>query len=126
MAIGVSTKGSFRKTTKYLEGLAEGDIYSGVAAAARRGVDALAAATPIESGETAQSWAVEIEQTKESVKIRWVNNHINQGACIAMLIQYGHGTGTGGFVQGYDYINPAIRPIFDQIAKDVWKEVTRG
>lgn len=90
------------------------------------GVNALASATPYDSGETAASWGYEIEKTGSGYSIHWVNDHINQGVNIALILQYGHGTGTGGYVQGRDYINPAIAPIFDKIAEDAWREVTNG
>lgn len=87
------------------------------------GVDALANATPKESGRTASSWRYEIKVSGGRYSIEWYNTHIVNGANIAILLQYGHGTGTGGYVAGYDYINPAIRPIFDKISDEVWKRV---
>jgi hypothetical protein len=87
----------------------------------RKGVDALASATPTESGETAACWGFEIKQGKGTVELCWTNSHIVNGVNIAIILQYGHGTGTGGFVEGRDYINPAIAPIFDEIAKNAWK-----
>ena len=87
------------------------------------GVDALASATPRASGETAHCWVYKIEHKKGQVSIVWSNTNVVDGAVIAVLIQYGHGTGTGGYVQGRDYINPAIRPIFDKISNDVWEKV---
>lgn len=124
--ITVDSPGTFKKTQSFLEGLSRGSIFDGLEAFAQRGVAALAAATPRESGETAQSWGYEIIRKKGYIKIEWYNTHVNQGSNIAILIQYGHGTGTGGYVPGQDYINPAIRPIFDQIIDDVWKKVTNG
>lgn len=92
---------------------------------AKQGVDALASVTPVESGATAASWSYEIQIRGGSASIFWTNSHLDPaGTPIAVMLQYGHGTGTGGYVQGRDYINPAIRPIFDQIANAVWKEVT--
>ena len=91
----------------------------------REGVAALASATPVDSGETANSWYYEIVRGKETVSIRFCNSHIDNGVPIAIILQYGHGTGTGGWVQGRDYINPAIRPLFDRIADSAWREVTR-
>ena len=88
------------------------------------GVEALRAATPVQSGETASLWGYEIQNDGATVKIVWTNENINQGVNIAVIIQYGHGTGTGGYVQGRDYINPALRSVFDNIANEVWKEVT--
>ena len=89
------------------------------------GVSALAAATPTESGITATSWDYKISTTKSSLKISWTNSNVKDGVPIAVIIQYGHGTGTGGYVQGRDYINPAMRPIFDRIIQDIWAEVTK-
>lgn len=88
------------------------------------GVSALRAATPIDTGNTASQWGYEIEKKGDGWSIHWTNDHINQGVNIAVILQYGHGTGTGGYVSGYDYINPSLRPIFDQIANEAWKEVT--
>jgi hypothetical protein len=124
--IHVDTSGSFDKTLRWLHKLQEGDIYRGLETYGRKGVDALAGATPRDSGATADSWYYGIDKTKGGVTIWWGNRNENDGVKIAILIQYGHGTGTGGYVTGTDYINPAIRPIFDQIATDVWKKVTDG
>jgi hypothetical protein len=88
------------------------------------GVAALSNATPVETGETANAWYYKIVRRKGYYSIRWYNSHIEDGMPIAVLLQYGHGTGTGGYVQGRDYINPAIRPIFDQMINDFWREVT--
>lgn len=90
------------------------------------GVRALAEATPVDSGLTASSWDYEIVRTESSVSIQWLNHNVNNGVPIAIILQYGHGTGTGGWVQGRDYINPAIQPIFDRIAENAWKEITRS
>lgn len=92
---------------------------------AKQGVSALASATPIDSGETASSWNYEIIRTKNGAIIYWTNNNINKGVPIAILIQYGHATDNGAYVQGIDFINPAMRPIFNEIAETAWKEVTR-
>lgn len=91
----------------------------------QEGVHALASATPVESGETANSWYYEVECSKTSSTITFLNSHVNKGVPIAIILQYGHGTGTGGWVQGRDYINPAIQPIFDRIADEAWREVTK-
>ena len=105
--------------------MAHGDIYSGLDKYGMTGVDALSSATPHESGLTASSWKYRVVRDKNHPRIEWYNTNVHHGAVIAVLLQYGHGTGTGGYVQGRDYINPAIRPVFDKIADDVWKEVTR-
>lgn len=89
------------------------------------GVRALAAGTPRETGMTANSWYYEIEQSKDTITINWKNRNVNKGVLIAAIIQYGHGTGTGGYVEGIDYVNPAMRPVFQKIAEDAWREVTK-
>lgn len=88
------------------------------------GVKALSEATPVLSGKTASSWGYQISKGHGSFSIHWTNSNINDGVPIAVIIQYGHGTGWGGYVQGIDYINPALRPVFQDIADQVWKEVT--
>lgn len=90
----------------------------------REGVRALSSATPIDSGKTANSWDYEIKQYQGGARISWTNSNVVDGVPIAIILQYGHGTRNGGYVQGRDYINPAIQPIFDKLAKDVWEEVT--
>lgn len=90
------------------------------------GVNALAAATPKESGKTAASWGYEIEKDENGYTIYWTNDNINEGVNIAVILQYGHGTGTGGYVYGTDYINPSMSSIFEQIANDAWNEVING
>lgn len=91
----------------------------------RLGVQALAAATPVDSGRTAQSWEYKITHTDTGVSLEFWNYNINDGVPIALILQYGHGTGTGGWVEGRDYINPALRPVFDSILNDVWKEISK-
>ena len=91
----------------------------------REGVKALESATPVDTGLTARSWYYEIKKTNGSVSISFYNSNIQNGIPIAIILQYGHGTGTGGWVEGRDYINPAIQPIFDKIAEKAWKEVTK-
>ena len=90
------------------------------------GVSALAAATPVDSGTTASSWSYEIVTSGEDATIYWTNDNQNKGVYIAVILQFGHGTGTGGYVQGVDYINPAIRPVFDKIAEEAWMEVVNS
>lgn len=120
----VKQKGDFSKTEKFLNSISKKLYYHNLQKYAEQGVAALASATPIDSGTTANSWGYEIRQTKNSVSIYWTNSNVNKGVPIAVIIQYGHGTRNGGYVQGRDYINPAMRPIFDKIAENVWKEVT--
>lgn len=118
-------KGSFRNTNRFLNRMQRKEHLKVVEKYGRIGVNALAAATPVDSAETAQSWYYEIIERPGYFSLQWLNSHKKAGIPIAVLIQYGHGTGTGGYVQGRDYINPAMRPIFDQIAHDMWKEVTK-
>lgn len=120
-----SLSGSTKRTSDFLNRMSSpGDLYSDLDRLAQQGVIALQSATPFDSGQTAMSWDYEIEITPSRVSIHWTNSHREGGAPVAVLLQYGHGTGTGGYVQGRDYINPAIRPIFDQIAETVWKKVS--
>lgn len=125
MKIRISSKGDFSKTYKYMDSLQKKSYLETLDRFGRDGVRALASATPKDSGETANSWTYEIIRGKTSVKIVWKNSHVVDGVPIAVLIQYGHGTKNGGFVQGKDFINPAIRPIMEKLANDAWKEVTR-
>lgn len=118
-------KGDFSKLSRYLEKVKEAAKVGVLDKYGQAGVAALSSATPVESGLTAQSWYYEIEHTKGSAVIRFLNSNVNKGVPIAIILQYGHGTGTGGWVEGRDYINPAIQPIFDNIAEDAWKEVTK-
>ena len=118
-------KGDFSKLTRYLERMKEVIRRGDLDKYGRAGVAALASATPIDTGLTASSWYYKIEHSNGSAVISFNNSNIQNGVPIAIILQYGHGTGTGGWVEGRDYINPAIRPIFDAIANDAWREVTR-
>ena len=118
------TSGSFDNIEKFLKKAQSGTLFDSLARYGQEGVNALAAATPLDSGETASSWTYEIIQNGSSWSIVWGNTHINDGRPIAVLLQYGHGTGTGGYVEGRDYINPALRPIFDRMTEEGWKVVT--
>lgn len=117
-------KGDFSKTMRYFERLKEVARLGVLDKYGRKGVSALSSATPVESGTTAASWYYKIEHSNGSATIQFCNSNVNKGVPIAIILQYGHGTGTGGWVQGRDYINPAIQPIFDEMAEEVWKEVT--
>lgn len=117
-------KGNFSKTEEFLKKAQKADFYKNLEKYAQIGVEALRSSTPIDSGVTAESWSYEVINTKDNAGIIWTNSNTNQGENIAILLQYGHGTGTGGYVHGRDYINPAMQPVFEQIAEDVWKEVT--
>lgn len=121
--IKLSSTGTFDKTEKFLKRSnnikLELDMYG------KKGVAALAAATPVNSGETANSWYYEITKQNGKYTIAFKNSNINNGVPIAIMLQYGHGTNNGGWVEGRDYINPAIQPIFDEMAEAAWKEVKR-
>ena len=123
--ISFRQKGDFSKLTRFLERAKEAVKVGDLDKYGQEGVAALASATPVDSGLTANSWYYEIENKKGSVKITFKNSNIQNGVPIAIILQYGHGTGTGGWVQGRDYINPAIQPIFDKIAENAWREVTK-
>ena len=118
-------KGDFYKLTKFLERAKEVVRLSNLDKFGQAGVDALAAATPKDSGKTASCWYYEITHRNGSSSISFHNSNIQNGVPIAIILQYGHGTRNGGYVQGRDYINPALRPVFDQIADNAWKEVTK-
>lgn len=118
-------KGDFSNVTRYLERAKNLAKIGDLDKFGRAGVAALASATPIDSGLTANSWYYKIEHVKGSATISFHNSNIQNGVPIAVILQYGHGTNHGGWVEGRDYINPAIRPIFDQIANEAWKEVTK-
>ena len=118
-------RGNFKKTEKFLNGAKRLNLKKVMERYAIEGVRALASATPVDSGLTADSWGYKIEISKGSSSIYWTNSNSNKGTQIAVILQYGHGTGTGGYVQGRDYINPAIRPIFDKLAESAWLEVTK-
>lgn len=116
-------KGNFDKLTIYLEKAKKTARLGDLDKYGRKGVAALASATPVDTGLTASSWYYEIKRQNGVVVLNFCNSNINNGVPIAIILQYGHGTRNGGWVEGRDYINPAIQPIFDQIAKDAWREV---
>ena len=118
-------RGDYSKATRYLERLKEIAKLSQFDKYGQEGVAALSAATPIDSGLTANSWYYNIVHEGDRITIEFHNTNIHDGVPIAVIFQYGHGTGTGGWVEGRDYINPAIQPIFDKIVNEAWKEVTK-
>lgn len=117
-------KGDFRKLTNFLEKAKEGFNLGILDKYGREGVAALSSATPQDTGETARSWSYKIINKEGTVTIAFYNSNIQNGVSIAVILQYGHGTRNGGWVQGRDYINPAIQPVFDKIANEAWREVT--
>lgn len=127
MFAAITSRGDWAKTEEFLRLAQTKDISASLAAFGERGVSALSAATPTDTGETAASWYYEVVHRKGYWSIRWHNRHIDEnGTPIAVLLQYGHGTRTGGYVQGQDYIMPAMRPIFEEIASQAWRVVTNG
>lgn len=126
MAIVITHRGNFRNTERLFKKFNRFEIGNVLNKYGAIGVDALSSATPIESGKTASSWSYEVERTGGGYAIYWKNDNVNQGVNIALILQLGHGTGTGGYVQGRDYINPAIQPVFDALAEEAWQEVTKS
>lgn len=124
--ITITAKGNFNRTVKFLNFIYRRDFLDKLDRYGQVGVDALSRATPIDTGKTAESWGYTVETKKDSVTITWTNSNIEDGIPIAILIQYGHGTRNGGYVQGRDYINPAIQPVFDRISEEIWKEVVHA
>lgn len=123
--ISFRQKGDFSKLSTFLERAKEVVKIGDLDKYGKEGVAALASATPVDTGLTANSWYYEIQHDNGSATITFNNSNIQNGVPIAIILQYGHGTGTGGWVQGRDYINPAIQPIFDKIAENAWREVTK-
>ena len=124
--ISFRQKGDFSKLTRFLERAKNLVHLSDLDRYGREGVAALASATPVDTGKTAASWNYEVIINKESASITFNNSNIQNGVPIAIILQYGHGTRNGGWVEGRDYINPVIQPIFDKIAEEAWKEVTKA
>lgn len=118
-------KGDFSKVTHYFERVKKASKVDNLEKYGKRGVEALSKATPLDTGKTANSWYYTVETKNGSTKISFNNSNIQNGVPIAIILQYGHGTNNGGWVEGRDYINPAIRPLFDEISKDAWREVTK-
>ena len=122
--IKFEVKGDLSKTYKFLDRILKRDFYNRLEKYGERGVALLSEATPVHSGKTSELWDYEIERGLDSVTIYWKNTNVHDGYNVAVLIQYGHGTGFGGYVKGIDYINPALRPLFKEMADEIWKEVT--
>lgn len=123
--IGFKSKGDFSKTQAYLKKLANASKMNIFDKYGKMGVAALARYTPVDTGKTASSWYYRVEYGEGVTKIIYCNSNVNKNVSIAMILQYGHGTGTGGWVEGRDYINPALRPVFDAFAKEAWEEVSK-
>ena len=121
--ISFRKSGNFKNTEKFMMGVSKQLYLRRLEKYAIAGLEALQAATPVDTGKTKNSWGYEIIFSDTSVNITWTNSNVVDGVPIAIIIQYGHATGTGGYVQGRDYINPAIQPLFDKMSEDIWKEV---
>ena len=124
--ITIRQSGDFSKITKSLNRMKRKVNISILEKYGEKGVKILSSVTPVETGLTASSWYYKIEQDNNSISLSFYNSHVNKGVNIAIILQYGHGTRNGGWVEGRDYINPAVQPLFDQITNDLWKEVTNG
>lgn len=122
--IRLKQKGDFSKATHYFQRVKKASKVVNLEHYGKKGVDALSKATPVKTGKTANSWYYTITTEHGITKISFNNSNIQNGVPIAIILQYGHGTNNGGFVQGRDYINPAIQPLFDDLAKEAWREVT--
>ena len=123
--IGFRQKGDFSKTTKMLKRMNTSTIIKSLEKYAREGVVALASATPVDTGLTASSWYYKMKVETDAISILFCNSNIQNGVPIAIILQYGHGTRNGGWVEGRDYINPALQPVFDKLVKEAWGEVTK-
>jgi len=124
--INLDSTGSFKNIDAFLKRMSNNDLFSDLERYGRMGVDALSSATPNETGLTARSWVYKVTKSRGLQSIGWYNTNTTNGVNVAILIQYGHGTGTGGYIQGRDYINPVIQPLFDTIANEIWRKVTLG
>lgn len=124
--ITVSASGDFKNLERFLKNAGLRNYRRLLEEYGRKGVDALSRATPVDSGITASSWSYDISETSNGFEINWNNSNVNDGVNIAIILQYGHGTGTGGYVQGRDYINPALQSVFDGFVDDLTKAVNNG
>lgn len=124
--ITVSVSGDFKNLERFLKNAGRRNYRRLLEEYGRKGVDALSLATPVDSGVTASSWSYDISETSNGFEINWNNSNVNDGVNIAIILQYGHGTGTGGYVQGRDYINPALQSVFDGFVDDLTKAVNNG
>lgn len=123
--VSIRHKGDFAKLTRYLEKVKSAARVSVLDRFGKEGVAALSSATPVDTGLTSKSWYYEIERGTGSATIKFCNSNVQNGVMIAIILQYGHGTRNGGWVEGRDYINPALRPVFDNLAESAWREVTK-
>lgn len=125
MGFRLHGSGSFKNLEKFLTKSSQ-SLFSDLHFYGRQGVELLSRATPSRTGKTAKSWSYKVTHSKGKYGIEWYNSNVNDGEVIAILIQHGHGTGTGGYVQGFDYINPATQPLFDRMVNEIWRKVTNA
>ena len=123
--ITITSKGDLSKTYNFLKKISSQKFLNKIKEYGEKGVEALSNATPVDTGKTAASWSYKVVTTNNSITITWTNSNVVKGVPIAIILQYGHGTRNGGWVEGRDYINPAIQPIFDEIKNEIWREVTK-
>lgn len=123
--ISFSKHGDFKNTEGFFKSIKEKVYLNKLECFAKKGLEALQNATPVDTGLTRDSWGYEILDGENFSSITWTNSNVVDGVPIAIILQYGHATGTGGYVQGRDYINPTIQPIFDEMVETIWKEVKR-
>lgn len=123
--VKIKSTGNFNNTMTWLKGLREHKWKKELDKFGKKGVDALRSATPMDTGKTANSWGYEIVDDGDTVKIEWTNSNVNKGCNIALILQYGHGTGSGHYIEGIDYINPAMKPIFKQLETDAWEAIRK-
>ncbi len=124
MGFTIESKGNYEKLSAYLHKLSSMDAMAILSKYGEKGVEALRSQTPVDSGKTASSWSYTVSQRGETYSVNFSNSNVNDGVNIAIILQTGHGTGTGGWVAGRDYLNPALQPVFDGFAQELWKEVT--
>lgn len=124
--ISFESSGSFDRTEQFLKKMSSREIFKSLEQHAQAGVKALASASPIDSGLTSTSWGYKIESSKRSTSVTWFNTNTETGVSVVIMLQYGHAVRGGGYVQGQDFINPAMKPIFDKIEADVWRVVTNS
>lgn len=123
--ISITHKGNFKRTDRFFKHLYNFEIMKILNGYGKKGVDLLSSATPVKTGLTSKSWGYEIEKRKGTYIIHFTNSNVQNGIPIALILQYGHGTGTGGYVKGVDYINPPLKELFEELASEAWKEVTK-
>ena len=123
--VNLQASGSFKHTSSFFDRVLHRDFYRNLSKYGQQGVDALKSVTPIDTGETAASWTYSVYFNKDTIKISWYNNNQSERVPVVVLLQYGHATRDGRFIRGLDFVNPAIRPIFEEMSESIWKEVTK-